>query len=242
MRAPRHFVYHRSMAESPDIASIAALIGDPARSRILLALMGGQALTATELSLAADVAPSTTSAHLAKLTASCLIQVSKQGRHRYFAIVDERVAELIEQLCGLARQDELPGVHTGPRDPALRRARVCYDHLAGDLGVQLFEGLLEQGWLESLGDGVALTQAGTNAFVDFGIDTTRLAGERRDTCRRCLDWSVRRHHLAGGLGAAILDRIFEKGWASKDLNTRAVHFTAAGERNLSRTFWFASGA
>ncbi len=225
------------MADTPDIASLARLIGEPARAHMLLALMGGRALTATELALAADIAPSTASAHLTKLTSAHLVQARKQGRHRYFAIVDEQVAEMIEKLCGLARRDAQPTVHTGPQDPTLRKARVCYDHLAGALAVGLFERVVQQGWIESLGEGLALTSSGTRAFEAFGIDTQRLASARRVTCRRCLDWSVRRYHLAGGLGAAILDRIFSQGWAQKDLNTRAVHFTARGEVQLEEALF-----
>ena len=212
------------------------MIGDPARSRILLALMGGQALTATELSLEADVSPSTASAHLAKLTAGHLIQARKQGRHRYFQLADEMVADLVERLCGLALRDGAPKVRTGPRDPAMRKARVCYDHLAGELGVRLFESLIEQKLLALRGDGIALTSPGERFCGDLGIDLPALARGRRVTCRACLDWSVRRHHLAGALGAAILARVYAHRWARKDLITRALHFTPSGEKAFERIF------
>jgi len=224
------------MPDTPDIASIAAMIGDPARSRILLALMGGRALTATELSLEAEVSPSTASAHLAKLTAARLIQVQRQGRHRYFQIADELVADLVERLCRLALRDGAPRVRTGPTDPALRKARVCYDHLAGDVGVRLFESLIAQKWLVLAGDGIALSPAGERALGDFGIDLPAVLGARRVVCRPCLDWSVRRHHLAGALGAAILSRIYARRWARKDLTSRALHFTPSGEQELARVF------
>ncbi len=153
------------MDEQPDIASLAGLIGDPARSRMLLALMGGRALTATELALEAEIAPSTASSHLAKLTEARLLVLRKQGRHRYFQIADEKVARLIEQLCGLAARDSVSRILTGPEEPSLRRARVCYDHLAGALGVRLFEGLLHHRHLARRGEGVELTATGERFFA-----------------------------------------------------------------------------
>lgn len=236
MPSTAHFVYRRSMHSSPDIASIAAMIGDPSRSRILLALMGGRALTATELSLEADVSPSTASTHLAKLVATHLIRVEQQGRHRYFEIADEMIAELVERLCGVALRHGTSKGETGTKDPAMRKARVCYDHLAGEFGVRLFESLIAQAWLALRGDGIALTIAGKRALADFGIDVPALVNARRVTCRPCLDWTVRRHHLAGALGAAILTKVYGRRWARRDLTTRAVHFTPSGEREFVRAF------
>lgn len=227
------------MEERPDIASIAAVLGDPARSRMLLALMGGRALTASELALEADVAPSTASAHLAKLEAKQLVCAERQGRHRYFRIGDEQVADLVEQLCGLSARSEgaTPSrVQPGPRDSAMRRARVCYDHLAGELAVALFESLVAQKWLALEGEGVAMTAAGRRHLADFGIDVQALDRARRVTCRLCLDWSVRRHHLAGGLGAALLSKIYTRRWARRDPVTRAVHFTPQGLEKLRDRF------
>ena len=213
------------------------MIGDPARSGILLALMGGRALTATELALEAGVSPSTASAHLAKLAAARLIRVERQGRHRYFEIADEMVAELLERLGAVADRDRASSVvRTGPRDPALRKARVCYDHLAGELGVRLFESLIAEQWLALRGDGIAVTAAGERVLADFGIDLAAVTQGRRITCRACLDWSVRRHHLAGGLGAAILSRIQTRRLARRDLTTRALHFSPAGEHEFRRVF------
>ena len=227
------------MESAPDIASVAALLGDPARARMVLSLMGGRALTASELALEARVAPSTASAHLAKLQAKRLVCVERQGRHRYFRIRDEQVADLVERLCGLAERGEgaTPSlVPTGPRDPAMRRARVCYDHLAGELAVALFEGLVAQGWLALEGEGVTMTPTGRRRFSDFGIDVDALDRARRVTCRLCLDWSVRRHHLAGGLGAALLAKLFTRRWARRDSSTRAVHFTPQGLQRLRERF------
>ena len=224
------------MDAQPDIASLAGMIGDPARSRILLALMGGRALTATELALEAEIAPSTASSHLAKLTEARFLSLHKQGRHRYFQIADEQVAQLIEQLCGLAARDSDPKILTGPRDPGLRRARVCYDHLAGELGVRLFEGLLLHRHLAQRGEGVELTDSGEQLFSRLGLDLQPLYSGRRVLCRRCLDWSERRHHLAGALGARLLSWIYERGWAERDLNSRAVCFSAPGEAALRKAF------
>lgn len=195
-------------------------------------------MTATELSLEAAVSPSTASTHLAKLTAARLIVVRKQGRHRYFQIADPMVAELVEKLCGLALRDGAPRTATGPKDPAMRRARVCYDHLAGEMGVRLFESMIERGLLARLGDGIALTPAGESLCDEIGIVLPSPSHGRRAACLLCLDWSVRRHHLAGALGAAILSKVFARRWATKDLVTRAVHFSSSGERAFARAFGF----
>ncbi len=217
------------------MASIAAAIGDPARSKILLALMGGRALTPTELSLEAEVAPSTTSAHLAKLHKADLVTVVRQGRHRYVQISNEQVAELVERLGGLSGPVPIKTA-SGPKDPAMRTARVCYDHLAGELAVRLFESLVRQHWLELKTDGIAITDRGRPILEGFGIDVAALERSRRLTCRQCLDWSERRHHLAGSLGAALLDGILSKRWAERDLVGRTVRFSAKGEKQLKRDF------
>jgi len=239
LAARPHFVYGRNVAEPPDIASIAALIGDPARARMLMALMGGRALTASELALEAEVAPSTASAHLAKLEAKALVRAERQGRHRYFRIGDEQVADVVERLCGLS-QTGPSRVKTGPKDPAMRKARVCYDHLAGEIAVDLFEGLVAQKWLVLEGEGVSMSDAGRRHFADFGVDVAALDRERRVACRLCLDWSVRRHHLAGGLGAALLAKIYARRWARPDPVSRTVHFSPAGLRKLEERFGMAT--
>lgn len=229
------FVYRRSVVSDPDVASIAVLIGDPARSRILLALMGGRALTATELALQADVTPQTASAHLSKLTAARLLHKHSQGRHRYFQLASAAVAELLEGLGGFAAR-AAPSVRTGPDDPAMREARVCYDHLAGEWGVRLYEALLEHRRLVVRDAEPLLTSSGEAFFETFGIDLGVLRQSRRPVCRRCLDWSVRRYHLGGGLGAAMLRRIFARGWARQRSGSRAVILTGQGRHALGRTF------
>ena len=224
------------MKVGPSIVRIAALIGDHARAEILTALMAGQALTAIELAGLAGVTKQTASAHLAKLVDAGLIVVRSLGRHRYFTLADRDVAHLIESLMGVAYRTGAVRVRTGPREPALRKARVCYDHLAGDLGVLVYEGLEQRRWLKIEGEQVEVTRGGLQAFRAFGIEVDALAGGRRELSRACLDWSVRRHHLAGGLGAALLRRCCELGWAQRQAGSRVVHFTPSGERALRARF------
>ena len=210
------------------LAELASLIADPARSRMLTALTGGIALTATELALEAGVTPSTASSHLAKLTAANLLATERQGRHRYFRLFDEEIAAMLESLMGIATRN-VP--QRGPKDPALRVARVCYDHLAGERGVWLFDRLRGR-----YVDDLRVTPAGRTFFETLGIDVSALEHQRRVLCRPCLDWSERRHHLAGSLGAAILDRVFALRWARRELDSRAVVFSAAGERAFRAQF------
>jgi DNA-binding transcriptional ArsR family regulator len=216
--------------EVADMAAIAALIGDPARARILESLMSGAALTATELALEANIAPSTASSHLAKFVERQILRVHQQGRHRYYRLDGEEIAEMLESLMSIAAT-RAPRRRTGPADPALRIARVCYDHLAGERSVWLFEQLRERGAIEGR-DSFTLTRDGETFLARFGIDVERLTKSRRTLCRPCLDWSERRPHLGGAIGAAILDCIFTRRWARRDLNSRAVVFSAAGDQAL----------
>jgi DNA-binding transcriptional ArsR family regulator len=224
------------MKAGPNISHIASLVGEPARANILTALMSGKALTATELAHEAGVMPQTASTHLAKLEAGGLIVTEKQGRHRYFQLSGADVAGVLEGLMGLAARTGHLRTRTGPRDPALRRARVCYDHLAGELGVGLYDGLHHQGYLVAQDDGVTLTPKGARVLDVFGIDVTRLQGQRRPVCKNCLDWSARRPHLAGSLGAALLDRFYALKWARRETNSRVVTFSPPGERELRKRF------
>jgi DNA-binding transcriptional ArsR family regulator len=224
------------MKIGPDIARIAVLIGDPARANMLSALSSGAALTASELAAEAGVTKQTASAHLAKLLDAELLAVEAQGRHRYFRLGGEDVGDLLESLMGVAAQRKTTRVRTGPREPALRRARVCYDHLAGDLGVGLFDAMRASKWIAVDVHDVTVPKAGRTAFAAFGIDVAELETLRRPLCRTCLDWSVRRSHLAGTLGAAILDRVFELGWARRAKASRVVDFSTAGERAFAAQF------
>lgn len=221
----------------PDIVRVAALIGDRARAQVLTALLAGRALTATELANVADVTKQTISTHLAKLRAAHLVAVESQGRHRYFRLANAEVANLLENLMGLAFRSSDTAPRAGPRDPALRKARLCYDHLAGELGVFVYERLVQQ---QALGFGngeLELSERGRTFFLDrLAVDVDELAQRRRVLCRACLDWSERRHHLAGALGAALLDRIVALRWAKLARGSRVVNFSVDGERALRGLF------
>jgi hypothetical protein len=182
------------------------------------------------------VTKQTISSHLAKLLGARLVAVEIQGRHRYFRLADCDVAQLLESLMGVAYRSGSVRIRPSPREPALRKARVCYDHLAGELGVLVFDGLQRQRLLRFVGGDLQLTEQGRRFCRDIGLDTQVLAQGRRTLCRACLDWSARRHHLAGALGAALLNRCFEHGWARRAKGSRAVSFTAAGERSLREQF------
>lgn len=224
------------MKDGPNIVGIAALIGDHARAEMLTALMADQALTATELAEVANITKQTASTHLAKMLDARLLAVEQQGRHRYFRLADHDVAHLLESLTGVAYRAGAVRVRSSPREPALRKARVCYDHLAGELGVLVYDGLEQRRLLQSVGERPGLTGAGKRFFDGLSIDVVALGRLRRPLWRACLDWSVRRHHLAGALGAAILSRCFELGWARREKGSRVVSFSAAGERNLRERF------
>ncbi|WP_334162457.1 ArsR/SmtB family transcription factor [Phenylobacterium sp.] len=222
------------MRLGPDITRIAALLGEPARANMLSALMGGQALTAGELAREAGITPQTASAHLARLEAGGLLTRRRQGRHSYFTLAGPDVAEAMEQLIVLAGRAGHLRTRPGPRDPALRRARVCYDHLAGDAGVAMLDALVAQGRIADHDGALALTEKGRVFASDFDLDLD--APGRRPLCRACLDWSVRRSHLAGVMGAALLSRIYALGWARRIEGTRVVQFSAPGEAAFRATF------
>ena len=218
---------------------VASLVGDPARSNMLTALMTGRALTASELAHQAGVTPQTASSHLAKLEAGGLIEQEKQGRHRYYRLADPDVAAVLEGLEGLAARAGHLRVRTGPKDPALRRARVCYDHLAGDLGVQMLDSMKRQRLLRQRKQDIELTSEGGRFLVEtLQISADLLAHPRRPLCKTCLDWSERRHHLAGTLGAALLNRFTELKWAARDATpgSRVVNFTRQGEKRFAALF------
>jgi DNA-binding transcriptional ArsR family regulator len=224
------------MKDGPDIARVAALIGDPARANMLTALMSGKAVTATELAHEAGVTVQTASSHLAKLDQGGLLRLRKQGRHKYFSLASDEVARVLEGLMGLAAGSGHLRSRTGPNDPALRKARVCYSHLAGDMGIHLFDSLVARRFLRTEGAALDLTEKGRAFVSDFGIEIGRLDCQRMPLCRECLDWSERRSHLAGSLGRAFLSRFEEKRWARRERGTRIVHFTPPGEKAFARTF------
>lgn len=228
------------MKDGPNITRIGALIGDHARAEVLTVLMSGMALTATELADAAGVTRQTISSHLAKLHEAGLLAMEAQGRHRYFRLASDEVAQMLESLMGVAFGTGAVRLRSSPREPALRRARVCYDHLAGELGVALYDGLARRGAFAIGGDGIGLTDVGSRLVGGIGIDTSSLKPGRRVLCRTCLDWSERRHHLAGVLATAMLQRFEELGWGKRLPDSRVFLFSESGESALHA--WLASTA
>lgn len=224
------------MAEGPDISRIAALIGDPARSNMLLALIGGKALTATELAGAAGVTLQTASSHLSKLEEGGLLSQRKQGRHRYFALADSHVGAMIESLMSFSATRGHLRHRTGPKVPELRKARICYDHLAGDFGVRMLDSLVARGAIRAEDEALTLTAEGDRLLRDRGLDIGSLRAKRRPLCRACLDWSERRTHLAGALGAALLSHFLDAGLARRVEESRIIRFSRDGERQFLMLF------
>ncbi len=234
------------MATTYQIAEIGSHLGEPPRAAMLAALMDGRALTATELAGVAGITPQTASSHLARLTAAQLLRVERQGRHRYHRLATPEVARMLEgvmQLASTSAPARPRALVVGPRDAALRVARTCYDHLAGRLGVALAEALVRRGAVELDDDAGLVTQHGVEFLRRTGIDfqdRKRTAGRSsRPLCRPCLDWSERRLHIAGKLGAAICSHSFEKRWVRRLQDTRALEITATGHAALRELFGIA---
>jgi len=223
------------MTDAPDIASVASMIGDRVRAQMLQALMTGRAHTATELAATAGITKSTASSHLGKLLDARLVSVTAQGRHRYFRLADGGVADLLERLTTVTESRATVRAF-GPRDPLMRKARVCYDHIAGELGVLAHDSLARRRLMQVGDDGAELSDAGASFFESLGIDIAALTTKRRPLCRVCLDWSERRYHLGGSVGAALLSCCLERGWAHRAQSSRALVFTADGERAFRRQF------
>ncbi len=221
------------MSNALSIATVASLIGDPARANMLAALMGGMALTATELAREAGVTASTASGHLARLLGGGLVLDVRQGRHRYFRLAGPEVAEVLESLMEVAARGDVRR-RIGPKEAALRHARVCYDHLAGAAGVGLADGLLAAGHLAFEDQAFRATPSGRVFLCAFGVDMAALERQRRPLCRACLDWSERRPHLGGALGAALLARLIETGWMRRTAGSRVVQVTPAGQLGMAR--------
>jgi DNA-binding transcriptional ArsR family regulator len=242
------------MQGDTDIAKVASLMADPARTKILLALGDNRALAASVLADEAGVAASTTSSHLKKLVEGGFLSVEKHGRHRYYRLAGPHVGQLLEALARVAPPSPVRSLKDGTRAQAVRFARTCYDHLAGKLGTELMAAMLERGLLEG-GDGTfdpglarqdrlsapgwdvdyRLTDRGVEELRGFGIQLEYLP-PRRPLVRYCIDWSEQRHHLGGALGAAVAERTFELGWTTRAKATRAVHVTDNGYEGLRDTF------
>lgn len=218
------------------VAATAAAIAEPARARMLCCLMNGMARTSTELAVIADIAPSTASVHLAKLRGLSLVEMVPQGKHRYYSLAGERVAAVLEGLMVLAgtRRD---AVNTNT-PTQLRHARTCYDHMAGTVAVAIHDQLLERRWLARNHGTRAyeLTAEGERGLVDLGIDAGELRAQRRRFACACLDWSERRAHLAGAVGAALLQSMLKNKWARKDLDGRRLTISQVGRLAIAERF------
>ncbi len=222
-------------------AGIGALIGDPARASMVVALMDGRALTATELAAVAGVTPQTASSHLAQLVAGELLAVERQGRHRYHRLATPAIARMVEGMMAVAAtaptaRRTIP--RAGPRDLAMRQARTCYDHLAGRVAVAIADRMIARGEVEFGADGGELTGAGMRLMSDLGIDLQPAGrcGRGRAFCRPCLDWSERRPHIAGLVGRSLLDHLIDRTWLRTVPGSRAVIVTTPGQRALTDFF------
>ena len=243
------------MTGDADIAKVGALLAEPARARILMALSDGRALPASVVAAEAGIAPSTASGHLARLREAHLLKEERHGRHRYFRIAGRPVAELIETIARVAPPAPVRSLRQGTRAEAVRSTRLCYDHVAGRLGTALMQALLQRELLSG-GDGTfdpatahadhlsapgrdldyRLTDRGDTVLRDLGIDLDAIAARRRPAIRYCVDWSEQRHHLAGALGAALAARMIELRWVRRATSGRALHLTDDGRAGLHTTF------
>ncbi len=225
------------MVAAANMVEVAALVGDTARATILAALMGGQALTGSELAILARISRPTASEHLTKLVGARLIAVTKKRRYRYYRIASPLVARMLESIKAVAAI-EAPPRHKprSAQDDALRFARTCYDHLAGQLGVAIADALAANGHIILTEEGGEVTDAGSRFLTAFGADLTSKSRSKRIFCRPCLDWSERRYHVAGLVGAEIWRRCLELDWLTRGRDTRAVRITSAGRTGLYETF------
>ena len=220
----------------PSVAEIAALIGNPARSNILLALMDGRARTASELAYAAGVSPQTTSGHLAKMTEARLLTSVKQGRHCYFRLASPKIARMLEGIMVVAGEGPERYRPRWKGDDQLRTARTCYDHLAGRLGVAVTDALMRRKQVILAQDGGTVTRAGAKFLAGLGVSVDDAGKGRRSFCRPCMDWSERRPHQAGALGAALASRFFDLGWVARTRDSRALQISGDGELGLAEMF------
>ena len=225
------------MVAAANMVEVAALIGDTARATILSALMGGQALTASELAARARISKSTASGHLTKLVGARLIAVTQKRRNRYYRIASPLVATMLESIKTVAAIEVPPRLRPrSTQDDRLRFARTCYDHVAGQLGVAIADALISKGHVILTDDGGEVTDSGVHFLSVLGVELTSKSRSRRIFCRPCLDWSERRYHVAGFIGAEILRRCLELGWLRRDRDTRALRVTPTGQIGLSDMF------
>jgi len=224
------------MSNAPQIAEVAALVGDPARANMLVALLGGRALTATELAYAAGVSPPTTSGHLGKLSAARLVILMKQGRHRYYRLAGPHVAHMLESIMHVAIDGPPRYQPRSKTDDQMRRARTCYDHIAGVLGVDLADSMVAHDFVVLGDEAGEVTPAGAEFLTGLGVDLAAARAKRRVFCRPCLDWTERRPHIGGAVGAALAKRCFDLKWIEQVRDSRALAITPAGRRGLVEAF------
>lgn len=220
------------MDAPPNPTSVAALIGEPARATILMALLGGESLPATDLAYRCRLAPQTVSTHLARLVDGGLLSLERNGRHKYYRLASPQVGHALEALNVLARPQPVRSLRQSEEAVALRFARTCYDHLAGTVGVGVAQAMGRLGYIEESGTRFRLTADGSAWLTEFGIDPAALERSRRTFATQCLDWSERRHHIGGALGAAIANCFLELGWIARSSTSRAVRLTATGRIGL----------
>ncbi|WP_068504142.1 ArsR/SmtB family transcription factor [Paenibacillus kribbensis] len=224
------------MSTKSNVAMIASLVSEPSRAAILTVLLDGRFHTASELAHMAGIKPQTASFHLSKMTEAQVVTVEKQGRHRYFGIQNPEVARVMESLLSIAPPVQIKSFKQASENEAIRLARTCYDHLAGHLGVQIMDSLIEKGMLSEGQDALHVTEKGEAFFADFQINLTQIKQRRRSFSHKCLDWSERRHHLAGALGSALLDRLLTLHWIERLPTNRAIRITADGKRGFKEVF------
>ncbi len=225
---------YKSKRMEKDFGSMAALIGDPVRANILWTLLDGRAYTASELAIGVDTSAQNLSMHLGKLIKAGLLSVEIQGRHRYYTFSRPEVAYAVESLAGLL--PARPATTTASADLPIRNCRTCYDHLAGRVGVELTESLVRQKLITRSANDFVVSKKGNRWFGQMGIDCEALRQQRRGFARACLDWTERRPHLAGSLGAALLQKMLDEHWLRRMANTRAVLVTPKGQKMLSELF------
>ncbi|MGQ3479487.1 ArsR/SmtB family transcription factor [Paenibacillus sp. TY11] len=224
------------MSTKSNVAMIASLVSEPSRAAILIALLDGRFHTASELAHMAGIKPQTASFHLSKMTEAQIVTVEKQGRHRYYGIQNSEVARVMESLLSIAPPVQIKSFKQASEDEAIRLARTCYDHIAGHLGVQIMSFFIQKGILSEDQDGLHVTEKGETFFADLQMDLKQMRQKRRSFSHKCLDWSERRHHLAGALGSSLLDRLFELNWIERLPTTRALRITADGKRGFQEIF------
>ncbi|PJN54452.1 hypothetical protein PAEVO_11730 [Paenibacillus sp. GM2FR] len=224
------------MNANPNVAQVASLVSDASRAAILTVLLDGRYHPASELAYMAKIKPQTASFHLSKMVAANLVTVEEQGRHRYYGIRNQEVAQILETLLSITPPVEIRSLNQATEHEAIRQARTCYDHLAGSLGIQLTNSLLNAGVISDTENQFTVTEKGEVFFKAFQIDLEQVKRKRRSFTHRCLDWSERRHHLAGALGHALLERLLELNWIQRLPRTRAITITPEGKKGLKETF------